>query len=180
MKLKCSWNVSQLKLKCDILQFETNTFCNLRQIHFAILDKYISEFEFEFYRLPQTAIDCHWLPLTDWHCSIEHFKQQSYLQDWMRWDWLGYTRCFFTLGLPLKVHSTNKLILARLGVSRTIYVNVDSPNLGFPYFNFLGETQCKKTPCMLPKGLQNNTKSARQPPLPLYTLCKKHPFWFEM
>ena len=24
-----------------------------------------------------------------------------------------------------------------LGVSRTIYVNVDSPNLGFPYFNFL-------------------------------------------
>jgi len=28
--------------------------------------------------------------------------------------------------------------LARLGVSRTIYVNVDSPNLGFTYFNFLG------------------------------------------
>ena len=27
---------------------------------------------------------------------------------------------------------------ARLGVSRPIYVNVDSPNLGFPYFNFLG------------------------------------------
>ena len=31
---------------------------------------------------------------------------------------------------------------------RTIYVNVDSPNLGFPYFNFLGEAQCKKTPCI--------------------------------
>ena len=31
-----------------------------------------------------------------------------------------------------------------LGVSRTIYVNVDSPNLGFPYFNFLGEAQWKK------------------------------------
>ena len=30
--------------------------------------------------------------------------------------------------------STKKLILAGLGVSRTIYVNVDSPNLGFPYF----------------------------------------------
>ena len=30
---------------------------------------------------------------------------------------------------------TNKLILARLGVSRTIYANVDSPNPGFPYFN---------------------------------------------
>ena len=29
-----------------------------------------------------------------------------------------------------------------------IYVNVDSPNLGFPYFNFLGEAQCKKTPCI--------------------------------
>ena len=27
---------------------------------------------------------------------------------------------------------------ARLDVSRTIYVNKDSPNLGFPYFNFLG------------------------------------------
>ena len=27
-------------------------------------------------------------------------------------------------------------------------VNVDSPSLGFPYFNFLGEAQCKKTPCM--------------------------------
>ena len=26
----------------------------------------------------------------------------------------------------------------------TIYVNVDSPNLGFPYFNFIGEAQCKK------------------------------------
>ena len=28
-----------------------------------------------------------------------------------------------------------------------IYINVDSPNLGSPYFNFLGEAQCKKTPC---------------------------------
>ena len=26
-----------------------------------------------------------------------------------------------------------------------IYVNVESPNLGFPYFNFLGEAQCKNT-----------------------------------
>ena len=42
-----------------------------------------------------------------------------------------------------------------LGVSRTIYVNVDSPNLGFLYFNFLGGYQLKKTPCMLyfAKGL---------------------------
>ena len=35
-----------------------------------------------------------------------------------------------------------------LGVSRPSYVNVDSPNLGFPYFNFLGGTS-EKTPCML-------------------------------
>ena len=42
---------------------------------------------------------------------------------------------------PLKVLSTKKLIYARLGVSRTIYVNVDSPNLGIPYFNFLGGYQ---------------------------------------
>ena len=39
-----------------------------------------------------------------------------------------------------------KLIYVRLGVSRTINVNVDSPNLGFPYFNLLGEAQCKKHP----------------------------------
>ena len=49
---------------------------------------------------------------------------------------------FFSLGLPLKCLSTEKLIWARLGVSRTTYVNVDSPNLGFPYF--LGGYQLKK------------------------------------
>ena len=27
-----------------------------------------------------------------------------------------------------------------------IYVNVESPNLGFPYFNFLGGYQLKKHP----------------------------------
>ena len=37
----------------------------------------------------------------------------------------------FLTGTPPK-----KLILARLGVSRPIYVNVDSPNLGFPNLNF--------------------------------------------
>ena len=35
-----------------------------------------------------------------------------------------------------------------LGVFRPIYVNVDSPNLGFPYFNFLGGYQWKKSPCI--------------------------------
>ena len=34
------------------------------------------------------------------------------------------------------------------GVSRPIYVNVDSPNLGFTYFNFLGGGQLKKPPCI--------------------------------
>ena len=32
---------------------------------------------------------------------------------------------------PLKVLCTNNLIKARLGVSRPIYVNVDTPNLAF-------------------------------------------------
>ena len=37
------------------------------------------------------------------------------------------------------------MIYARLGVSRSIYVNVDSPNLGFPYLAFLGGTSEKNT-----------------------------------
>ena len=51
----------------------------------------------------------------------------------------------------------------RLGVSRTIYVNVDSPNLGFPYFNLLGEAQCKKHPVFgnktVPKCANNDVSS---------------------
>ena len=38
-----------------------------------------------------------------------------------------------------------------LCVSRTIYVNIDSPNLGFPYFNLLGGYQLQKTPCIFMK-----------------------------
>ena len=56
---------------------------------------------------------------------------------------------FFSRGLPLKCLSIENLIWAGLGVSRTIYVNADSPNLVFPYFNFLWEAQCKKTPCTM-------------------------------
>ena len=52
----------------------------------------------------------------------------------------------FSLGLPLKVLSTEKLILARLVVSRTIFVNVDLSNLGSPYLIFFGEAQCRKHP----------------------------------
>ena len=44
---------------------------------------------------------------------------------------------FFLTGTPPKSSKYKKVILARLGVSWPIYVNVDSPNLGFPYFNFL-------------------------------------------
>ena len=40
-------------------------------------------------------------------------------------------RVFFLTGTPPK---NSKLIKARLGVSRPIYVDVDSPNLGFTYF----------------------------------------------
>ena len=35
-------------------------------------------------------------------------------------------------------------------IHRPIYVNVDSPNLGFPYFNFLGGYQLKKHPVYIP------------------------------
>ena len=62
----------------------------------------------------------------------------------------GNTGCFFTLGLPLKVQSTKKLIWARLRVSRTIYVNVDSPirlHLQvFHTFAFKGRPSVKKHP----------------------------------
>ena len=59
------------------------------------------------------------------------------------WQLLRY-RVFFSLVPPLKTLSTKKLIQARLDVSRPIYVNVDSPNLDFPYFNFLGGVPVKK------------------------------------
>ena len=52
-------------------------------------------------------------------------------------------RFFFFTGSPLKSSK------ARLGVSRTIYVNVDSPKLCFPNFNFSGEAQWKNTPCII-------------------------------
>ena len=37
----------------------------------------------------------------------------------------------------------------RLGVSRTSQIHLTSPNLSFPYFNFLGGGPVKKTPCIL-------------------------------
>ena len=53
---------------------------------------------------------------------------------------------FLTGTPPKSSKNTKKLILAGLGVSKPIYVNVDSPNLGFPYFNFVGGYQLKKYP----------------------------------
>ena len=50
---------------------------------------------------------------------------------------------------PPKNSKYKKVNQARLGVSRTIYVAVDSPNLGFPYFHFLGGYQLKETPCII-------------------------------
>ena len=52
----------------------------------------------------------------------------------------SYRVFFFTVS-PRKDQSTNKLIWARLGVTRMTYVYVDSPNLGSSYLNFLGEAQ---------------------------------------
>ena len=49
-----------------------------------------------------------------------------------------------------------KLIWARLSVSRPIYVNIDSPNLGFPYLKFLGERKSEKTPCIFNLSLPSS------------------------
>ena len=52
-----------------------------------------------------------------------------------------FYRDFFLTGTPPKSSKYKKV---NPGVSRPIYVNVDSPNLGFPYFNFLGGTSEEK------------------------------------
>ena len=43
--------------------------------------------------------------------------------------------------------------------SRPIYVNVDSPNLGFPYINFLGGYQLKKTPRIITVTVSSSASS---------------------
>ena len=48
-------------------------------------------------------------------------------------NWIILGVIFFSLVPTQKVLSTEKV---GLGVSRPIYVNVDSPNPGFPYLNF--------------------------------------------
>ena len=87
-------------------------------------------------------------------CEIHRFTDHKHSTHYPLTHW-ALTHCWKTLfsdtglfsGNPLRVPSIKKLILARLGVSRPIYVNVDSPNLGFPHFNFLGGYQWEKTPC---------------------------------
>ena len=65
----------------------------------------------------------------------------------------NYRVIFFT-GTPSNNSKDRKVNLAGLGVSRPIYVYVDSPNLGFPYVNILGEAQCKQHPVQkIPEGL---------------------------
>ena len=54
-----------------------------------------------------------------------------------------HTGCFFT-GTPPK--SSKKVNLGEVMCIRPIYINVDSPNLGFPYFNFSGGTSEKNHP----------------------------------
>ena len=57
----------------------------------------------------------------------------------------SFYRVFFLTGTPPKSSKYKKVNLGRgIGVSRPTYVNVDTPNLGFPYFNFLGGYQLKK------------------------------------
>ena len=73
------------------------------------------------------------------HCSEEVLLRcVYYLKGDRKASVTLYTGCFF--------HWYKKVNQARLGVSWPIYVAVDSPNLGFPYFNFLGGYQLKKHP----------------------------------
>ena len=52
-------------------------------------------------------------------------------------------KCIYPKSIFVKCESSKykKFFWARLGVSKTIYVNVDSPNLGFTYFNFLDSSR---------------------------------------
>ena len=89
-----------------------------------------------------------------WHCIVStlmcsHFSQYQLTESIYVWAMIisfpkphKMYRVFFSLGLPQKFQVQKSW--SRLVVSRTIYVNVDSPNLGFPYFNFLGEAQWEK------------------------------------
>ena len=63
-----------------------------------------------------------------------------------------------TSPVAMTIYSTSAMWRrARLGVSRSIYVNVGTPNLGFTYFNFLGG-ELKKPPCILLDHRAINTK----------------------
>ena len=92
--------------------------------------------------------------------SLIIFAYQGWIfcQDWHMHNFATIQGDFF----PLKVPSTKKLILARLGVSRPIYVNVDSPNQGFPYF--LGGYQWNKL-AKLGDAISPNLKLSPTDPL---------------
>ena len=84
----------------------------------------------------------------NWHIALAHSLMFSF-DNFDLGEESTYLQTLYRVP-PLKVLSREKLILARLGVSRRIYISVDSPNLGFPYFNFLGGYQWKKSPCTNP------------------------------
>ena len=105
-----------------------------------------------------------------WYLSF-----QSQLKLW----WLGKRGKFgqiqgvFYTGSPHHSSKYRKVNLDRLGVSRTIYVNVDSPYL---YFNFLGEAQCKKTPCTI-DWVYNRKKTHCSMNLHYMTMFLPMPTW---
>ena len=80
----------------------------------------------------------HSSPRTSPHGNVQqHFRV---------FKWMCHIQgVFFSLALPLNTLSTKKFIKVRLGVSWLIYVNLDSPNLGLPYFNFLEKKVRKST-----------------------------------
>ena len=86
------------------------------------------------------------MPKTDHLCSLINHRRttvnlSNHILKSREFKDITY-RVFFYTGPPPKSSKYEKVNLGSvLGVSRTIYVNVDSPDLGFPYFNFLGEAQ---------------------------------------
>ena len=129
---------------------------------------------------PDESISQSWPPWIYKTINLLIFQSQFQFSQFI--SETKFTGCFFTLGLPLKVWSTKKIIRLWLGVSRTIYVNVETPNIGFPYFKFLGEAQCKKTlytfenwSTKKPKLFDCREVNHHYYSLELMTLC-----WFKM
>ena len=74
--------------------------------------------------------------LADWGIRTITITTTIIITGWLRCQ--GYLEMWICSIISYRVFFT--------GVSWTIYVNVDSPNLGFPYFNFLGGYKWKNHP----------------------------------